>query len=55
MEKSNLARKLALLGGSFAIIASALIIYFHVPPLPVALGGALALFLTVSAHFSSKR
>jgi hypothetical protein len=41
--------------GSFAIIATTLYFGFHVPPLPIVLGGVLAFIITASIGFFRKK
>ena len=50
MKRIGLGRELALILGSFLIVAIVLISYFHAPLLPILVGGLLAIIITIVSH-----
>ncbi len=54
MNQLGLGRKLALVLGSFFVIAITLVVYFHAPVLAVLGGGLLAIVITILKHLSTK-
>lgn len=50
-----MAKKLIYIVASYLIVASALVIYFNAPVLPVLCGGLVALAWTLIQHFTAKR
>lgn len=52
---SSLVRKLLTLIASYAIVASALMIYFKAPLRPVLYGGILVVAVTFLQHFAARR
>lgn len=54
-EITPLAKRLVILGVSYVIVASALVIYFNAPMKPVLAGGILVLILALVQHFTAHR
>ncbi len=54
-QKMNVGRYLALWLGSFLVIGTVMLFYFHVPPLPVLSAGVLTLIITVARILKKKQ
>jgi|GEM_PF-6211095 len=51
MEKRSLGKKLLWTSVSFVVVATFLILYFHVPLVPVIGGGILSFSVLLAGHF----
>ena len=54
MKTAGLGKKLSFVLGSFIIVGTVLIVYFHAPPAPIVTAGLLAVLITASLHLFSK-